>query len=112
MKYVIIYAISLMFISNLQAQSNRFNDSAFYSFPNNYYFNKIEGFQQNNSIIPNITFKRNLKINDTFVINLTPPALTYIGKAKHLNLYKATPDNMYVLKPDSTFILNMPVANN
>lgn len=112
MKYVIIYAISLMFISNLHAQSNRFNDSAF-SFPNNhYFFNHIENSQQNNSIIPNINFKRNLKLNNPFVINLTPPVLTYIGKAKHFNLYKATPDNMYVLKPDSTFILNMPVANN
>jgi hypothetical protein len=109
---MIIYAISLMFISNLHAQLNRFNDSAFYSILNNHYLNQIDGFQQNNSIIPNIIFKRNLKMNDPFVKNLTPPVLTYIGKVKHFNLYSAAPDDMYILKPDSTFILNMPVANN
>ena len=69
---MIIYAISLMFISNLHAQLNRFNDSAFYSIPNNHYLNQIDGFQQSNPIIPNINFKRNLstlesKLNPSYV---------------------------------------------
>jgi hypothetical protein len=46
--------------------------------------------------------------DDTSVLKIPAPTLTFLGNNNSFNIYKATPDNMLVAKPDSTVRFNMP----
>ncbi len=46
------------------------------------------------------------------IVNTPQIQLTFIeNNKKGLDVYKATPDNMYVLKPDASFYSSMPAGN-
>ena len=48
-------------------------------------------------------------INESSILKIPEPVLTYKDNKNSFNIYQATPDNMYVIKPDSTVAYNMPV---
>ena len=70
----------------------------------------LSSYQNHYTITPDFDFNNNLKLPDPSVLKLPEPVLTYVGKNNHLEIYKSTPDNMYIAKPDSTFVYSMPVA--
>ena len=51
-----------------------------------------------------------LQSTDSSVLNIDSPKLTYLYNQNHVDVYKATPDNMKVIKPDSSNHFTMPVA--
>ncbi len=112
MKYMILAVISLMFISNVSAQSNNFKDSASSGYlHNNYFFNHTNRIQQNKHPLI-FNFKKTMKSIDPSVLLLEQPKLVFAGNVNHFNIYQSSPDNMVIIKPDSTFLFNMPVADN
>jgi hypothetical protein len=112
MKYAVIFGISLIVISNLHAQSNFSKDSALSALLNNkYFFNHANTFQKNNNPVI-FNFKKNLNPIDPCVLQLAQPKLAFIENVNHSNIYKSSPDNMFIIKPDSTILFNMPVADN
>ena len=96
----------------MQAQSSRSKDSALSTLLNNkYFFNHANTFQKNNNpVISN--FKKNLNSIDPCVLQLAQTKLAFIENVNHSNIYKSSPDNMFIIKPDSTILFNMPVADN
>jgi len=112
MKYIVVLGISLIFISNVQAQSSRSKDSALSALLNNkYFFNHTNTFQKNNNPII-FNFKKNIKPIDANVLKLAQPELVFVENINHSNIYQSSPDNMFIIKPDSTILFNMPVADN
>ena len=112
MKYIVVLGIGLIFISNVQAQSSGSKDSALSALLNNkYFFNHTNTFQKNNN--PAIfNFRKKLNPIDPCVLQLVQPKLAFIENVNHSNIYKSSPDNMFIIKPDSTILFNMPVADN
>ena len=49
-------------------------------------------------------------VNDNFVVHLQQPVLRFQYNVNNMNVYQATPDNIYMIKPDNTIAFNMPVA--
>ena len=109
MKYIVLFGISLMFISSLHAQLNTSKDSALLS--NQLFFNHINGFQKKDNPIT-FNFKKNIKPIDPSVLQLAQPKWVFVENINHSDIYKSSPDNMFIIKPDITILFNMPVANN
>lgn len=111
MKHLIACGISLILVPTLHAQINHFEDSVFSSMRKNNYFGNIYNLQQKNTPRPDIVLKK-IEPVDPSVLQLPKPDLTFIRNYNHADIYQSMPDNMFVTKPDSSFISNMPVADN
>ena len=113
MKRLLVFSIGLLFGLILHAQTNHFKDSVFSSLRKNYFLNHINNLQQkNNSPVPGIYFKQQVKPIDPCVLQLSKPDLVFVKKYNHTDIYQSSPDKMFIIKPDSSFISNMPVAAN
>jgi len=51
------------------------------------------------------------ELHSDFVVQLQRPVLRFQYKVNDMDIYQATPDNLYTVKPDSTISFNMPVAD-
>jgi hypothetical protein len=112
MKYCIFF-FSLAITANAKAQSNLHTDSLTL-YHHHFRSDKLFSASQNA-----ITNPEQITTNNSVLI-LPAPKLTYIDKSNDFDIYKATPDNMFVVKPlDGTahtsvklrFVPNVPVAD-
>jgi hypothetical protein len=108
MKHATLSFFCLIITVALNAQLKSAFDSA-----TKVYRNKITS---NNNFNHNIFFnlQNNIleyqPIEDNSVLKLPEPELLFEENIDGFNIYKATPDNIYIAKPDGSISFSMPVA--
>jgi hypothetical protein len=108
MKYCIFF-FSLMITANAKAQSN-FHAGSLTLYHHNFSQNNTF-LESQKAVLPQQYAITEPQLNiDNSVLKLPAPKLIYTGKSTGFDIYKATPDNMFVAKPDDTIAFNMPVA--
>ncbi len=103
MKVLLFILFGLIINLSVKAQLHTFDSLTLYK--NNFSKpgKKITPYHQYNfNSIPS-------PINESSVLKIAEPVLTYKDNKNSFNIYQSSPDNMYLIRPDSTVAFNMPV---
>ena len=76
----------------------------------NVFNNNIHHLAGKNKVWQLVNSNAVTRVNDNCVVQLQQPTLQFQYNVNNMEVYQATPDNIYIVKPDPTISLPMPVA--
>ena len=102
--FVVLFGLSSYFSANAQLHPDF--DSTI-----NVFKKKLNQPTRKIDLQPLVHADQNNALNNDFVVYLPQPLLQFQHNVNGIDIFQATPDNIYVVKPDNTVSFSMPVAN-